>query len=654
MADNTIESTVILKANSTEAVKSIKDLRNNVNIYKNDLVQLDEGSEKYNATLNKLAESQGALNNIQRDARAVTMNLTDQYAQLTRIAAGVSGGFGVLSSATALLGNDNKELAETLVRVQAGLALTQQLTTLSSGIKAANLAFKSFNATLAANPYSAILVALVAIGAAFGTLASIVFNNDTETKKLDETYKDLTKSLEETNIQFELNYRLLKAQGIAETEIIRQRIADTEKTQSLIQDEIAAVRAQIKVYQGRNSIVAWGNRQAIKAQEEYLKKLEDDLKEYNRTVEKLNGDLSVALTTEDKRREDDRLRNLQQANRQREAEIKRFNEIEEKAQQNYANTLENIEKEKQKRITDAFEGTARLNFVYSEIEANQQLQEILLKNATEETATWQERDQAAKDYQQALRDGFTLEQERAKLEEDINNMQIKAEEDLNQKLEQQAELERLLELARNPESLTFEERIQRLREEANERLEFAQKDVHSYEERKQAIDEYIKKMEEAAKIEADIEAEKERLRRKTLGSIATFLTESSKLVGENTVAQKSLAVAGATINTYLAGTLALATYPPPASYAALAATIATGLATVKNILSTNVPGASDSATTSTASLPTMPELASPIVETHNNLDSYDEEVLNQRPVLVVEDVNEVQRRVEVAVNEATY
>lgn len=647
MADNTIESTVILKANSTEAVKSIKDLRSNVNTYKNDLVQLDEGSEKYNATLRKLAESQNAINNIQRDARAVTMNLTDQYAQLTRIAAGVSGGFGALSSATALLGNDNKELAETLVRVQAGLALTQQLTTLSSGIKAANLAFKSFNATLAANPYSAILVALVAIGAAFGTLASVVFNNDTETKKLDETYKDLTKSLEETNIQLELNYRLLKAQGIAETEIIRQRILDTEKTQSLIQNEIAAVRAQIKVYQGRNAIVAWGNKQAIKAQEEYLKKLEGDLKEYNRTVEKLNGDLSVALTTEDKRREDERLRNLQQANRQREAEIKRFNEAEEKALQNYANTLENIEKEKQKRITDAFEGATRLNFVYSEIEANQQLQEILLKNATDETQTWQEREKAAREYQQALRDSYTLNTELAKLEEDIEREQIQRGLEL-------IDIAEKLRLAENPENLTVEERIERLRMEAAAELERA-KDVElSYEQRIEAISNYNRAMEESAKLDAQLKKDEDDLRKATLSSTAKFLTESSKLVGDNTVAQKSLAVAGATINTYLAGTLALATYPPPASYAALAATITTGLATVKNILSTNVPGVSDSATTSTASLPTMPELASPIVETHNNLDSYDEEVLNQSPVLVVEDVNEVQRRVEVAVSEATY
>lgn len=50
----------------------------------------------------------------------------------------------------------------------------------------------------------------------------------------------------------------------------------------------------------------------------------------------------------------------------------------------------------------------------------------------------------------------------------------------------------------------------------------------------------------------------------------------------------------------------------------------------------------------------MPEMDTDIVETHNNFDAYDEDMLNQQPVLVVEDVNEVQTRVKVAENNATF
>ncbi|HUX57063.1 MAG TPA: hypothetical protein VMV77_08820 [Bacteroidales bacterium] len=61
------------------------------------------------------------------------------------------------------------------------------------------------------------------------------------------------------------------------------------------------------------------------------------------------------------------------------------------------------------------------------------------------------------------------------------------------------------------------------------------------------------------------------------GSIAAIF-------GEQTAIGKAAAVAQATISTYAAATKALATYPPPFSYIAMAATILTGLANVKKIM----------------------------------------------------------------------
>ena len=67
-----------------------------------------------------------------------------------------------------------------------------------------------------------------------------------------------------------------------------------------------------------------------------------------------------------------------------------------------------------------------------------------------------------------------------------------------------------------------------------------------------------------------------------LGQIAGMLSENSK-VG------KAAAAAQAVINTYQGATKALADLPPPFSYIAAAATIASGLQNVKQILSTNLP-----------------------------------------------------------------
>lgn len=64
----------------------------------------------------------------------------------------------------------------------------------------------------------------------------------------------------------------------------------------------------------------------------------------------------------------------------------------------------------------------------------------------------------------------------------------------------------------------------------------------------------------------------------------------SNLLGQETAAGKAAAIAEATINTYLGATKALATLPPPASYVAMAATIASGIASVAKIAGIGTSG----------------------------------------------------------------
>ena len=75
-------------------------------------------------------------------------------------------------------------------------------------------------------------------------------------------------------------------------------------------------------------------------------------------------------------------------------------------------------------------------------------------------------------------------------------------------------------------------------------------------------------------------------------AVASDLGNSvSELLGRETEAGKAAAVATATINTYAGASKALAVYgPTPVGFAALAASIATGLLQVRNILAVQVPG----------------------------------------------------------------
>ncbi len=81
-------------------------------------------------------------------------------------------------------------------------------------------------------------------------------------------------------------------------------------------------------------------------------------------------------------------------------------------------------------------------------------------------------------------------------------------------------------------------------------------------------------------------------KRKNLMLTGIALETLSNIAGQETQAGKALASAGALINTYLAASDALKSVPFPFNFVAAAAVVANGLATVKRINETEVPGES--------------------------------------------------------------
>jgi hypothetical protein len=91
---------------------------------------------------------------------------------------------------------------------------------------------------------------------------------------------------------------------------------------------------------------------------------------------------------------------------------------------------------------------------------------------------------------------------------------------------------------------------------------------------------------ETAKTRIDIERAATETK---LAIVSNALGTIAQAVGEQTIAGKALAVAQATIDTYLGATKALATYPPPFGAIAAGTVILAGLLNVRKIISTQVP-----------------------------------------------------------------
>jgi hypothetical protein len=103
--------------------------------------------------------------------------------------------------------------------------------------------------------------------------------------------------------------------------------------------------------------------------------------------------------------------------------------------------------------------------------------------------------------------------------------------------------------------------------------------------------------QQAAEVQKYTAAELVEFKRNLYGELGNTMNAFADLIGRETVAGKALAVASATVNTYLAATKSLAAdysafgpFALAAKIAATAATIATGLTAVRNIVKTPIPG----------------------------------------------------------------
>lgn len=599
------ERVTTARIDATSGLKTIRELQTEVKNYRNELVNLERGTKEYNDTLNNLASSQGQINQINADIAASTSNLTSTYSTITGVLSSVAGGFTAVQGVIALTGQSGEALEQTFVKLQAALALTQGITAFSNGIKAARIAMVAFNATVASNPLGAL-----AIGLATATAAIIAF---TSTKKdindLASSYDTLTESISRSNVQLEREIKFLRAAGADQETIIQKRIANQEEVVASYQRELDAIDKARKGANKNELERLAKHRLEVYADyvkgNEALQALNDDLNAYRiSSNRKAEEDDEKARQDAAKRRQSERDAELADALAKQEANNKRIQALEADLQKQLedTNTLyldRKIQQDNQLARQTAITNDNLASAIQFEIDENTRLQESLRSLIHDPEASIEARLEATAKLQTAIVEGFALEDEAEALR--LENIRLAAEKEI--------ELSNLA----------------------------------------------------AEKIKMDEEA-KRKAKQQTFDATVALLDSTSNLLSENTAASKALGIASATISTYTGAAQVLANplqLSPFVKWAQFATTIATGLSAVKNIIGVNVPGASSSTSTSTSastSIPSFPELTTPIQETHNNLDANDIDYINkpQRVYVTESDISSVQTRVKVAESEAMF
>jgi len=266
--------------------------------------------------------------------------------------------------------------------------------------------------------------------------------------------------------------------------------------------------------------------------------------------------------------------------------------------------------------------------------------DVLLKQSQDETLSLQEREQALRDY----RDALTGVQEGI-----INSFE---ESGLSEE-----EFNRLLGI-RDPEELAEAIRqLEELSEVENNRLKEGLQEYIIAEQEKTAATQTFE--EERDKIRQDA-ADKEKKRQKAVASASVSLASDvfksvSDFLEKGSAEQKAFAIADATVNTYKGITNALANVPAPLNIPAAALVGAKGFAAVSSIASTGSSNVSTGGSFSGGGVQTtQPQV---------NTNAIDQQVQQQEALIAatesiglsisVTEINDVQRQVSTSEQTAT-
>ena len=283
------EKVDILQVNTEPSKVSVRDLRKEMKSLKDEMLNLEEGTVEYNATLQKAAGIQHTLKEQMEEVNASAMDAGQILGNATNAVAGMTGAFQAGAGIMNMFGVESEASMKVLQEMQNVMAITQGFQAIDDGIKAfgrlgnaikASALFNKlfikttvestaattanataqivgskatdagtksvwkFNTALLANPVMWLVAGVVALVAGIGAL--IVATNKVEYAQADFNAElEKTKRLQEDlEISQSEEIQLMVARGATEREIMDQRIKDANtnlKNANELVDKLTAV-----------------------------------------------------------------------------------------------------------------------------------------------------------------------------------------------------------------------------------------------------------------------------------------------------------------------------------------------------------------------------------------------------------------------------
>jgi hypothetical protein len=667
--------------------KSVKSIRQELREAQNDAIQLGrkfgEFSPEAQAATDKVSKLKNEISDF--GDRVKALDPDKKFTAFSAALQGVAGGFAGIQGAIGLFGTESAELEKQLLKVQSALALSEGL----NSVLAAQDSFKNLGSLIKGNVTKAfgtlrgaiistgigalvigvgLLIAnfdavkrvvlnfipgLAKVGEFIGKLVTGITDFVGVTSEAERAYDRLKKTTEGSNNQIDRQIKLLQAQGGQE-----KKIAELQKQK--IDNTIKVTKAnKNQTDEDKKNLLDLENEKKVIGLEEQarLKKEAADRKKQRQEEGKQAAAEAKQKADEIKKQTYESDKELTLARLEGRAKEKKQLEIE--------------EKEALKAVEGNSKATQNIKdlYVIKGQELNKQFAEEDKKNAQE-----------LEDFKNELYvDNITNAEIRAKEESrlalekkirDINESKLTETEKLKAVQDTRDAFKREQDAKDFEAQLTKDaEAIAKVQGDfENDRLILeTQRGLILFNttltaEKKKKI------LEDNAKAIAEIDHKEFESKQANIKKYSDLLGGFSELAGKNTGVGKALAVAEATINTYLAASQVFAAKSPAyianpfLRFTTAALTIASGLKNVKSILSVKVPGGGGGAGGSLPSggtpIPTQAPIASAVqVSQTQSIGTSSVNIANQSAVkafVVERDITDSQDRIAKIKSAATF
>lgn len=131
-----METVQVLKIDTQPAQTSIKDLRNQLKAFKDEMAGLEEGSDAFLEVATKAGAVKHQIDEITQTVNGASADFGDMLGNATGALNGIIGGFTAAQGALSLFGVESEEVLESIKKLQSLMAVGQGIAQIDKGVKA--------------------------------------------------------------------------------------------------------------------------------------------------------------------------------------------------------------------------------------------------------------------------------------------------------------------------------------------------------------------------------------------------------------------------------------------------------------------------------------------------------------------------------------